>query len=340
MILRRDSSGGYLMVQVQERLFNSMLCREIKSVSSSLLKRAAITICILCAFFINSWAQEIGAGDAAHFLREGVGARARALGGAYVALATDTSAGYWNPAGLVQTSSFRLGGTYESRYGGLAEFQYLTGAVSWESLGAGFLWMNSEIHSVVFISAASNFGDFSLGFTGKMYNFSSGLQSAHGLGFDVGLLYRLYFGEHQVTLGFSSADVGWTTIRWRGAGLSAIDYAAWVNRVGISVSSPGLLGPWLWAASLEVAFRRPPTPSEADYLSKALQLSLALGIEMWFQYVVIRGGLADIHFDETGGVSLRLTAGIGLKMMGIMFDAAWTTSPLGYSYLFSVEFAF
>ena len=42
------------------------------------------------------------------FLRIGVGARAAALGGAYVSLSQDASALYWNPAGLTQLEGQRL----------------------------------------------------------------------------------------------------------------------------------------------------------------------------------------------------------------------------------------
>jgi len=42
------------------------------------------------------------------FLKIGVGARASALGGAYVAMANDASATYWNPAGLVQSGRNEL----------------------------------------------------------------------------------------------------------------------------------------------------------------------------------------------------------------------------------------
>lgn len=42
-------------------------------------------------------------GSTSSFRSNGLGARARALGGAYVAIADDTSAGYWNPAGLAFT---------------------------------------------------------------------------------------------------------------------------------------------------------------------------------------------------------------------------------------------
>ncbi|MDR3113858.1 MAG: hypothetical protein LBU09_05725 [Endomicrobium sp.] len=53
-----------------------------------------------------------GSGGAA-FLKKGIGARALALGGAYTALADDTSSLYWNPAGLarVQDYSVSLMGT-------------------------------------------------------------------------------------------------------------------------------------------------------------------------------------------------------------------------------------
>ena len=42
------------------------------------------------------------------FLRIGVGARAAALGGAYVSLSEDASALYWNPAALARLNGRRL----------------------------------------------------------------------------------------------------------------------------------------------------------------------------------------------------------------------------------------
>ncbi len=46
-------------------------------------------------------AQRVGT-SAAQFLKIGAGARAEALGQAYVAISNDASALFWNPAGLVQ----------------------------------------------------------------------------------------------------------------------------------------------------------------------------------------------------------------------------------------------
>ena len=39
-------------------------------------------------------------GPASSFRTDGIGSRARGMGGAYVAIADDTTACYWNPAGL------------------------------------------------------------------------------------------------------------------------------------------------------------------------------------------------------------------------------------------------
>ena len=57
--------------------------------------------CVLCLLIRsqNSEAQDIT--NAASFLKIGSGARAISLGGAFVAVADDASAGYWNPANML-----------------------------------------------------------------------------------------------------------------------------------------------------------------------------------------------------------------------------------------------
>ncbi len=49
---------------------------------------------------------------AANFLKIGVGARATAMGGAFTALADDSTSLYWNPAGLAQMKEGELSATY------------------------------------------------------------------------------------------------------------------------------------------------------------------------------------------------------------------------------------
>ena len=67
---------------------------------------------------------------AADFLRIGVGARAAALGGAYVALAGDASAFYWNPAGLADVSRVALHADYMPMFNDLAQYNSASAALS------------------------------------------------------------------------------------------------------------------------------------------------------------------------------------------------------------------
>ncbi|MEW6618480.1 MAG: PorV/PorQ family protein [bacterium] len=68
------------------------------------MKRLLITLIIICCLPCVIYAETGDAGQAARYLRIGVGARALGMGGAYVAVCDDASATYWNPAGLVQLS--------------------------------------------------------------------------------------------------------------------------------------------------------------------------------------------------------------------------------------------
>lgn len=66
------------------------------------LKILVFSTIFLCYIFLqNSFGQEIT--NAASFLKIGAGAKAISLGGAFVAVADDASAGYWNPAGLCKS---------------------------------------------------------------------------------------------------------------------------------------------------------------------------------------------------------------------------------------------
>jgi len=280
---------------------------------------------------------ELGAGDAAHFLRSGIGARARGMGGAFVALADDVSGGYWNPAGVVQTSSARLGGTYESRYGGLFSFQYLAGVFSSSTMGLGLIWAHSDFYSVYLASAAGLIGDLSLGVSGKVYDFSASGQRARGVGIDLGGLYRASLGRVNLTLGITSADIGWSEIQWQGGGYMARDHVAWVTRLGAAVSSEEAFGTWRSVLDVEVALRRPPRQGESNYLSTALQTELSLGMEVWLDWIAVRAGLAEIGLEEGGGLSARVTLGLGVRMGEMAIDVAWIPAQLGQTYVLSME---
>ena len=63
----------------------------------------------------------------ADFLAGGVGGRALGMGGAYVALANDVTAGYWNPAGLNATAYPEAAYMHAERFNGIVQFDYGAG---------------------------------------------------------------------------------------------------------------------------------------------------------------------------------------------------------------------
>ncbi len=59
------------------------------------------------------------------FLSIGLGARAQAMGGAYVGIANDVTAAYWNPAGLSQIDgNIQIGLQHAELFAGIAKYDY------------------------------------------------------------------------------------------------------------------------------------------------------------------------------------------------------------------------
>lgn len=61
---------------------------------------------------------------AGEFLNLGVGARSLGMGGAYVAVARDVTAGYWNPAGLAYLETPQAMLMHTSQFAGLVNYNY------------------------------------------------------------------------------------------------------------------------------------------------------------------------------------------------------------------------
>jgi hypothetical protein len=75
--------------------------------------------------------QPVLAADAGSFLRIGVGARALGMGGAFIALADDPTAIYWNPAGLACLHSGELSSMYTNQFGLGAHYSFLAYSQPW-----------------------------------------------------------------------------------------------------------------------------------------------------------------------------------------------------------------
>ena len=85
---------------------------------------------VLVAGTLPASAQRTGVAKyAGEFMASGLGGRALAMGGAYVAAANDVTGAYWNPASLMRTQYPEIGLMYEQRFGGLLNYNY--GGVAW-----------------------------------------------------------------------------------------------------------------------------------------------------------------------------------------------------------------
>jgi hypothetical protein len=86
----------------------------------------------------------------ADFLAGGVDARALGMGGAYVAHASEITAGYWNPAGLHRIESTQLSYMHVNRFAGAVTFDY--GGVAFpldERSALGISFFRSGVNDIV-----------------------------------------------------------------------------------------------------------------------------------------------------------------------------------------------
>lgn len=183
------------------------------------------------------------------FMSIGVGGRALGMGGAFVALANDVTAGYWNPAGLSRINYPQISLMHDERYGSLVNYDYAAVALpvgpttSWglsvirlgvddikdtrnaliDLNGNGQLDPGERLdNSLVTSFGASDWGflltyskkqseDFSYGANLKVIRRELGDESATGIGLDIGAWYT---PMDNVMLGVNLQDVTTTFLAW------------------------------------------------------------------------------------------------------------------------------
>jgi hypothetical protein len=89
--------------------------------------------CLVCAVLLLLSIVE-GAGAtkyAGEYLTLGVGGRALGLGGAYVSIADDVTASYWNPAGLALLEGREVVFMHAENFGSIVQYDYLAYGQAW-----------------------------------------------------------------------------------------------------------------------------------------------------------------------------------------------------------------
>jgi len=83
-------------------------------------------LALLNSLFINNGygGKIVKAKYAGEFMSTGVGARALGMGGTFVAIAEDVTAGYWNPSALATLEYPQLAGMYAERFASIVNYNY------------------------------------------------------------------------------------------------------------------------------------------------------------------------------------------------------------------------
>jgi hypothetical protein len=185
-----------------------------------------LVIFAMLAFLVGASGQALADSNHAFpVFRTGVGARALGMGGAYVAVANDASAGYWNPAGLTGIENFNLTSMLSADMAYDRQHNYVAlgynfgtagwGGLSWVDMGVNDLEgyapdgtrlsdFNADDHGFLF-SYANAMNDLMVGASVKVAYQKIGDFSKTGLGLDVGVKYAL---SENLNLGFTASDLG------------------------------------------------------------------------------------------------------------------------------------
>ena len=180
---------------------------------------------LVCALDAHSQNANLGT-SGAQFLKLPIGARAAGMAGAYVGLADDASAMFWNPAGIV---NIKGNSVHFSHMRWFESFD--VNAASWVSnlgragfLGVGVLVFQMDPMEVtterspegtglyfdamdvaISVAYARRLTDaFNVGLTAKYVRQQIWNESANGLAFDVGTQYRLPFKKFTIAMTMSN----------------------------------------------------------------------------------------------------------------------------------------
>lgn len=194
------------------------------------MKKFLFSALALSLIYTASWGQNVTkvGTTAAAFLNIGVGARAVAMGGAFVAVANDASALYWNPGGVAVIKNNQAIFNHSEWLAGikfdfagvvmnLGEMGRL--GVSATVLSMGDMERTTELQpdgTGEFFSAGSyaigiTYGKmltdrFSIGFTGKFIREHIMNTGANGVAIDIGTLYRTQW--RNLMIGMSITNFG------------------------------------------------------------------------------------------------------------------------------------
>ncbi len=321
-----------------------------------------LTIASIAIFSTNSTAQLIpvlggqrAGTSSAQFLKIGVGGRATAMGDAFVAVADDATALYWNPAGIVQLEKNQL---TLSHIDWLVDIKhefigYVHKLNSTNSIGFQFTSLHTQdmpvttefqprgtgeyfsFGDILFgVTYARKFTDkFSFGATLKYFDETLDNLSMNGVLVDLGTYYKIGIGSARFAVAVTNFGGQLTpsgSIK-RHVGSPVTDFQ--------SFNPPTLF---------RIAYAQEVFENEKSKLTSSIQLShpndnsenINIGLEYWWdKQISLRGGY-KLNVDEE---SLSLGAGLNTSISGynVAIDYSYSNfSILGDVNRFSFNIGF
>jgi tetratricopeptide (TPR) repeat protein len=265
----------------------------------------------------------------------GGGARAMAMGSAYVALADDSSALRWNPAGLARVPQTQVGFHHNAWLAGISQDD-LALVVRTQSHGA---WALSQdyVDEGSFEGRDAS-GASTGGFAANRVGLSLGW--AGGLGSDLNVGLSMHASRQTLADKTYDALAAGLGLLYRPAANVQIgmDY----NALGNSSSGDALASGIRFGASVEL-----PAGNLHALLAASTDLEptgvnrLHLGSELKYRNAAVRAGyLLNFQDDQWGGLN-SMTLGGGLRLGAITLDYAYLPfGLLGDSHRISLEYAF
>ncbi|MCJ7508306.1 MAG: PorV/PorQ family protein, partial [candidate division Zixibacteria bacterium] len=296
-----------------------------------------------------------GAKYAGEFLSLGVGARALGMGGAFVAICDDASAGYWNPAGLQQIRQKEIIFMHAETFGSLLNHDFLSYALPLKDetshstlsfslirLGGGGVKLTSlerdepisDSNRVILVREASH-ADYAFlfsysrrsrsnlawGASAKVIYRKLADNSAFGMGLDGGVLYSPY---DFLTLGANLLDLTATFLTYNNGTTESI-YPTLKTGGALKKDFGDFSN--LLAIDSDVRFEN--RRSSAQYWIGSLSFDMHYGFETWYKNRVA----GRLGFDQG-----NLTFGFGLRIRQFILDAAFLNhDQLENSYRISLQ---
>jgi hypothetical protein len=332
-------------------------------------RRGSILLLILTFILLSaveSFAQGSGNKYAGEFLAIGVGGRPLGMGGAYVSLVNDVSAGYWNPGALSSLNYPQMLLMHDERFSNIVNYDYGAAAIPFGKdvsfglsiirLGvdnipntqnalttalnnSGYLGPGDRLdYSKITYFNAADWGilltyskrqteKFSYGVNMKVINESLDYGSAWGIGFDIGAVYSPF---SNFRVGTNLQDITTTFLAWNTGTKELITPTAKVGgSYDIPIFGTGRLTP---AIDFDVRFENRQFASMAHL--GPVSFDPHVGMEYGFKNLfALRVGYNDVK---------QFTVGAGIKLPKLNLDYSFAkfdgNDQLGNTHRISVMF--